>query len=267
MKNLNLGRNALGVYAALAITFLMIPIVYTIAFSFNDSGRSNASWVGFTFDKWLNVCADQGVCDAVSNSILVGVISTVLATAIGTAAAIALVRYRFRFRSAVNLLIFLPLATPEIIMGSGLAAQFFNFGVDRGLLTVIAAHVLFCLSFVVVTVKARVQILDPALEEAGRDLYATPAKVFFKITLPILMPGILAAALLSFALSFDDFIVTYFNSGPVQTFPLFIYSQTKGVPAEANVVSSAVFILAIAIVVTVQLRTSIRNAKLKKLAK
>jgi spermidine/putrescine transport system permease protein len=176
------------------------------------------------------------------------------------------VRYKFKFRSAISLLIFLPLATPEIIMGSGLAAQFFNLGVDRGLGTVIAAHVLFCFSYVVVTVKGRVQILDPVLEEAGRDLYASPAKVFWKITFPLLLPGIIAAALLSFALSFDDFIITYFNSGPVQTFPLFIYSQTKGVPAEANVISSAVFLLAIAIVVGTQINSILKKRKLKTLS-
>ena len=259
----HLGKYTLGLYSLLALVFLLIPIVYTIAFSFNDSGRSNAAWVGFTFDKWLNVCDNQGVCDALGNSILVGLISTVLATVIGTAAAIALVRYKFKFRSAISLLIFLPLATPEIIMGSGLAAQFFNLGVDRGIGTVIAAHVLFCFSYVVVTVKGRVQILDPVLEEAGRDLYASPAKVFWKITFPLLLPGIMAAALLSFALSFDDFIITYFNSGPVQTFPLFIYSQTKGVPAEANVISSAVFLLAIAIVVGTQINSIVKKRKLK----
>jgi spermidine/putrescine transport system permease protein len=188
-----------------------------------------------------------------------------VATALGTAIAIALVRYEFKFRSAVSLLLFLPMATPEVVMGAGLAALFFNLGVGQGLITIILAHVMFCLSFVVVTVKARVQTLDPVLEEAGRDLYASPTQVFWRITFPLLLPGIVSAALLSFALSFDDFIITYFNAGPVETFPLFVYVQAaKGVPAEANVIASAVFLLAIAIVVGTQVGSSIRQKRLAK---
>ena len=138
--------------------------------------------------------------------------------------AIALVRYRFRFRAATTLLLFLPMATPEVVLGAGLAAQFLAAGVAKGLLTIILAHTMFCISFVVVTVRARVASLDPALEEAGRDLYASPAQVFWRITFPLLLPGIIAAALLSFALSFDDFIITNFNSGAAVTFPKYVYT-------------------------------------------
>jgi spermidine/putrescine transport system permease protein len=247
----------------LAFIYLLIPIAYTFVFSFNNSFKSNISWRGFTFNNWLNVCGEPGVCDAFGTSVLIGVVSTLLATILGTMIAIALVRYEFKFRSQVSLLLFLPMATPEIVLGAGLASQFFNMGVTKGLGTVIVAHVMFCLSFVVVTVKARVASLDPALEEAGADLYATPAQVFRKVTLPLLTPGIMSAALLAFALSFDDFIITNFNAGPVDTFPKFVYTAAaKGIPAEANVVGSAVFLVAIIAVVLVQLNSARKQKRL-----
>lgn len=258
-----LGKWALPLYTVLAFIYLLIPIAYTFVFSFNDSFKSNISWRGFTFDNWLNVCGEPGVCDAFGTSVLIGVVSTVLATILGTMIAIALVRYEFKARSQVSLLLFLPMATPEIVLGAGLASQFFNMGLTKGLGTVIVAHVMFCLSFVVVTVKARVASLDPALEEAGSDLYATPAQVFRKVTLPLLTPGIMSAALLAFALSFDDFIITNFNAGPVDTFPKFVYTAAaKGIPAEANVIGSAVFLVAIIAVVLVQLNSARKQKRL-----
>ena len=181
---LSLGKYLLPTYVALTFAFLAIPIIYTFVFSFNDSIKSNIIWRGFTLDNWLDVCNQQEVCDAFGNSVIVAVSATVVATILGTMIAIALVRYRFRFRSATNLLLFLPLATPEVVMGAGLAAQFLDFGWQKGLPTVIIAHTMFTLSFVVVTVKARVATLDPALEEAGRDLYANAAQVFWRITFP-----------------------------------------------------------------------------------
>ena len=266
MRRISLGKLALPLYSLIAIIYLLIPIAYTFVFSFNDSVKSNIAWRGFTFDKWLEVCNQQGVCEAFGNSVLIGVISTVIATALGTMIAIALVRYRFKFRSAVSLLLFLPMATPEVVLGAGLASQFLSIGAQKGLVTIIIAHVMFCLSFVVVTVKARVASLDPALEEAGRDLYGSPSQVFWKITFPLLLPGIMAAALLSFALSFDDFIITNFNAGPETTFPKFVYTAAaRGIPAEANVVGSAVFLLAIAIVVTLQVRGSRKQKRLLKI--
>lgn len=265
MTRFSLGKYLLPTYVALTFLFLMIPIGYTFVFSFNDSIKSNIIWRGFTFDNWLDVCDQAEVCTAFSNSILIALSATAVSTVLGTMIAIALVRYRFKFRSATNLLLFLPLATPEVVMGAGLAAQFLDFGWPKGLPTVIIAHVMFTLSFVVVTVKARVATLDPALEEAGRDLYANPAQVFMKVTLPLLLPGILAAAMLAFALSFDDFIITQFNSGAVDTFPKFVYTAAaRGIPPEANVIGSFVFIVAIAIVVTVQVRASLKRKKLAK---
>ena len=265
MTRFSLGKYLLPTYVTLTFLFLMIPIAYTFVFSFNNSVKSNIIWRGFTFDNWLDVCNQAEVCSAFGNSILIAVSATAVSTVLGTMIAIALVRYRFKFRSATNLLLFLPLATPEVVMGAGLAAQFLDFGWPKGLPTVIIAHVMFTLSFVVVTVKARVATLDPSLEEAGRDLYANPAQVFMKVTLPLLLPGILAAAMLAFALSFDDFIITQFNSGAVDTFPKFVYTAAaRGIPPEANVIGSFVFIVAIAIVVTVQVRYSLKRKKLTK---
>ncbi|WP_199183180.1 ABC transporter permease [Cryobacterium sp. Y29] len=265
---LSLGKWLLPVYSGLALLFLMIPIGYTFVYSFNDSLKSNITWRGFTFDKWLGICNVQNgaVCQAFGNSLFIGAVATVVATTLGTMIAIAIVRYRFKFRSQTSLLLFLPMATPEVVLGAGLAAQFLSVGVPKDMLTIILAHTMFCISFVVVTVKARVSSLDPALEEAGRDLYGSAWQVFARITFPLLLPGILAAALLSFALSFDDFIITNFNSGAVTTFPKYIYiSAARGIPAEANVLASAVFILALVVVVTVQVSGAAKARRLAKL--
>ncbi len=263
MRKLSASKFIFPVYATLALLFLLIPIIYTFVFSFNQANRRNTVWQGFTLDNWLNPCGRQDLCDAVGTSLLIALVSTVIATVLGTALAIALVRYHFRARSAVSLSLFLPMATPEIVMGAGLASLFFSIGIERGFLTVILAHVMFCLSFVVTTVKARVQMLDPTLEEAAADLYATPQQVFWKVTFPLLVPGIMAAALLSFALSFDDFIITYFNAGNVTTFPLFIYVAAKGgLPPQANVIASSVFLLAIFAVVATQVYGNIKRKRL-----
>ncbi len=245
-----LGDVLLPLYALLAMVYLMVPIAYTVAFSFNDGGRSNLSWRGFTLDNWKNPCGAPGVCGAVVNSLTIGVMATIVATALGTLIAIAIVRYRFKARGAINLLIFLPMATPEVVLGASLLSQFLNLRINPGFWTIVVAHIMFCLSFVVVTVKARVASLDPKLEEAAGDLYASPMQTFWRVTLPLLAPGILAAALLSFALSFDDFIITNFNSGSVDTFPKFVYvAAARGIPAQANVIGSAMFLGILAVVV------------------
>lgn len=267
-RRLGLGDWLLPAYTIIAFVFLLIPIAYTFVFSFNDSIKSNIAWRGFTLDKWLNVCTVEGgaVCEAFGNSIIIGVAATVIATALGTMIAIALVRYRFRARGAISLLLFLPMATPEVVLGAGLAAQFLAVGVAKDMTTIILAHTMFCISFVVVTVKARVASLDPALEEAGRDLYGSPSQVFWRVTFPLLLPGIVAAALLSFALSFDDFIITNFNSGAVSTFPKYIYiSASRGIPAEANVIASAVFLFALVLVIVAQVSRAARAKRLAKL--
>lgn len=259
------GKWLLPFYVIIAFVFLLIPIAYTFIFSFNDYNKSNIVWRGFTLKNWLNVCDNEVVCVSFGNSLLIGVTATIAATVLGTMIALALVRYRFRFRSSISLLLFLPMATPEVVLGAGLATEFLAAGVQKGIVTVMIAHTMFCVSFVVVTVKARISTLDPALEEAGRDLYGSPAQVFWRITFPLLLPGVVAAALLSFALSFDDFIITYFNSGNIDTFPTYIYTAAaRGIPAEANVIASAVFLLAMTIVLITQIRSAAKRKRLLK---
>jgi spermidine/putrescine transport system permease protein len=261
VRRWSLGRYLLPVYAALALLYLLTPVAYTFAFSFNDAGRSNLVWRGFTWDNWRNPCGAPAVCGSVVNSLAVAVLATLVSTALGTMIAVALVRYRFRFRSTTNLLLFLPMATPEVVLGAALLAQFLNLRVEPGFTTIVVAHVMFCISFVVVTVKARVATLDPHLEEAAADLYASPRTAFWRVTFPLLLPGIGAAALLAFSLSFDDFIITNFNSGNTDTFPKFVYvSATRGVPPQANVVGSALFAVALVVVVVGQFLAARRRA-------
>ena len=246
-------RNAIRVYAALAFAYLFIPVGYTFAYSFNDSAKSNLNWRGFTLEKWANPCAAPEVCPALVNSLKIGLIATLIATVLGTMVAFALARHRFRGRTATNLTIFLPMATPEIVLGASLLALFLNLGVNLGTTTIVIAHVMFCISFVIVTVKARLASLDPRLEQAAMDLYANELATFRRITLPLVLPGIMAGALLAFSLSFDDFIITNFNSGDVTTFPKFVWvSSLRGIPAQANVIASAMFFVALAAVVLAQ---------------
>jgi spermidine/putrescine transport system permease protein len=259
-----LGDMIVPIFAALAFVYLLVPVAYTVAFSFNDAGKTNLVWRGFTLDNWKNPCGAPQVCEAFASSLQVGVVATLIATALGTLIAIALVRFRFRGRALTNLLIFLPMSTPEVVLGAALLAQFLSVRVPLGFGTVVAAHVMFCVSFVVVTVKARVSSLDPALEEAAADLYASPWQAFWRVTFPLLLPGIAAAALLAFSLSFDDFIVTNFTSGSYTTFPKFVYvSATRGIPPQANVISSFMFVLALVIVVLVQVLGYARSKRLR----
>jgi len=248
-----ISRNLIRIYAGLAFIYLFIPVAYTFVFSFNDSGKSNLVWQGFTFDNWQNPCGAPQVCTAVVNSLQIGLISTVLATILGTMIAFAIGRHKFKGRSTTNLLIFLPMATPEVVLGASLLAMFLNLRVNPGFWTIVIAHVMFCISFVVVTVKARIASLDPKLEQAAMDLYANERETFRYVTLPLVMPGIAGAALLAFSLSFDDFIITNFNSGIESTFPKFVYvSAARGIPAQANVIGSAMFFIALIIVIVGQ---------------
>jgi spermidine/putrescine transport system permease protein len=256
-------RNLLRVYMVLGFTYLFIPVAYTFAFSFNDAGRSNLVWKGFTLKNWQNPCGAPEICSALGNSLKIGVISTVIATILGTLIAFALGRYNFKGRSSTNLLIFLPMATPEIVLGASLLTMFLNLGINPGLTTIIISHVMFCISFVVVTVKARIASLDPRLEQAAMDLYANEFQTFRRVTLPLVAPGIAGAALLSFSLSFDDFIITNFNSGTVSTFPKFVYTAaTRGIPAQANVIGSSMFFIALFIVIAGQLLNRKRKVKI-----
>jgi len=255
-----LSRNAIRIYAVLGFTYLFIPVAYTLVFSFNDSGRSNYSWQGFTLDKWKNPCGAPDVCPALATSLKVGFLATAVATVLGTMIAFALARHRFHGRTTTNLTIFLPMATPEVVMGASLLALFLNLKINLGFTTIVIAHVMFCISFVVVTVKARIASLDPRLEQAAMDLYADEVQTFRRVTLPLVAPGILAAALLAFSLSFDDFIITNFNSGTVNTFPKFVYvSSLRGIPAQANVIASAMFFIALFAVLIGQVVTAGRK--------
>lgn len=244
------GRWSLTAVAVAGFVFLFIPIAGIIAFSFNDpAGKFNIVWNGFTLDNWRDPFKPGPLTDAMFLSLRVAAIASVIATILGSLIALALVRYRFRGGALINLLLVLPLTTPEIVMGSSLATLFFDLGVDKSIRTVIIAHVLFCTSFVALTVKARIRGFDWSLEDAAMDLGAPPWRTFSRITLPLITPGILAAALLSFALSIDDFIITLFNAGPTdETFPLRIYSASKvELPAQIDVLAAIILLASVAI--------------------
>jgi spermidine/putrescine transport system permease protein len=240
-------KHVLTAYALLAFVYLLLPIAIVIAFSFNDpAGRFNYTWQGFTFDNWANWDAVPGLVDAMTLSLEVALIAAVVSTALGTLIALALVRYGFRGRGATNLLVFLPMSTPEIVLGASLLALFLTMNVATGFATISIAHIMFCVSYVVVTVKARLVGFDRHLEEAALDLGANEWTTFRKVTLPLIAPAILAGALLSFALSVDDFVITYFNSGAEVTFPLFVWGAARvGAPPQVNVIATAIFVVAL----------------------
>jgi spermidine/putrescine transport system permease protein len=248
-------RHLLALWAALALAYILLPIAVVILFSFNaPKGNFNYVWQGFTVDNWINWNAVLGIQDAVVTSIQVGLLATIVATGLGTLMALAIVRHRFVGRSTTNLLVFLPMSTPEIVLGASLLTLFlnilpvavFNWDLRLGFWTIFIAHVMFIVSFVVVTVKARLIDFDRHLEEAAMDLGANEWTTFRKVTFPLLAPAMLAAALLGFALSIDDFTITYLNAGATQTFPVFVWGIARvAVPPQVNVVASAIFIVAI----------------------
>jgi spermidine/putrescine transport system permease protein len=244
-------RHALTVYALLAVVYLLLPIVVVILFSFNaPKGRFNFVWQGFTLDNWIHWDAILGIRPAIITSFEVALLATVVATALGTLMAIAIVRHHFVGRSTTNFLVFLPMSTPEIVLGASLLTLFLNTTAvfQLGFFTIFIAHVMFIISFVVVTVKARLIGFDRHLEEAAMDLGANELVTFRKVTLPLIAPAMLAAALLGFALSIDDFVITYLNAGATQTFPIFVWGIARvAVPPQVNVVASAIFLVAIAL--------------------
>ncbi len=256
-------RHTLGVYAALAIGYMLLPIAVVFLFSFNQpAGRFNYVWQGFTLDNWLNWNAPSGIQHALVTSLKIAVLASLVATALGTLIALALVRHRFRGRGALNFLIFLPMAAPEIVLGASLLTLFLNQSVFLlGFWTIFIAHVMFVISFVVVTVRARLVDFDRHLEEAAADLGANEWITFRKITLPLLAPAILAGGLLGFAISVDDFVITYFNSGSEITFPVYVWGQAaRGVPPQVNVIGSAIFFIAVGIML-VQAVAQIRRER------
>ena len=242
----------LPIYVVGVTVYLILPVAVMILFSFNDpTGRSNLVWRGFSLDAWLDPLGRPGLAEAVRNSLVVAFLSTIIATALGTLIALALTRYQFRGRATTNVLIFLPMATPEIVLGASLLTMFVasvQLPIPQGVLfplnirTILIAHIMFNISFVVVTVKARLSNFPRNLEEAAMDLGANEWTTFWKVTFPLILPGILAAALLAFSLSIDDYVVTAFTSGQTETFPLFIYgSQLRGIPVQVNVIGTIIF--------------------------
>ena len=253
----------LTAFALVALAYLLVPIAVVVAFSFNEPrGRFNFTWERFSLENWGNPFAFPGLRDSVVLSLEIAALAGLGATVLGTLIALALARYQFRGRSATNLFIFLPMATPEIVMGSSLLALFLNYGVPLGFTTILIAHVMFNISFVVVTVRARLAGQDRHLEEAAMDLYATPWATFVRVTLPLIAPAILAAGLLAFALSIDDFVITYLVSGSDQTFPLFVWGAARvAVPPQINVIGTMIFGAAIALMVVNVLLERRRGAK------
>jgi spermidine/putrescine transport system permease protein len=241
--------HALTVFALLALVYLLLPIAVVVLFSFNDPvGRFNYTWQGFSTESWANPFGFPGLRGTVHLSLEIAAVSSLVATALGTVIALALVRYRFRGRGPTGLLVFLPMATPEIVMGSSLLTLFLNYSFPLGFTTILIAHVMFNISYVVVTVRARLAGFDRHLEEAAMDLFAGPWTTFTRVTLPLIAPGVLAAGLLAFALSVDDFVITYLVSGGETTFPLFVWGAARvAVPPQINVIGSAIFLVALAL--------------------
>lgn len=255
-------RHLVSVAALAVLAYLLVPNVVVAAFSFNDpEGKFNYNFNRFSTEGWTNPCGTPGICDALGLSLRIGIIASLSATVLGTMIAFALGRYRFKGRSATNLLIFMPMATPEVVMGSSLLTLFLMMGLPPGSLAITIAHIMFCVSFVVVAVKARVATLDPKLEEAAADLGANPLQTFLRVTLPLTAPGIAAGALLAFSLSFDDYIITNFNASPSSiTFPMYVWgASARGVPVQVYVIGTVMFLLALAFVVVGQVLSNRRN--------
>jgi spermidine/putrescine transport system permease protein len=257
-----LARLILPVYTALAVAYLFLPIAVMIVFSFNNPrGKQNITWQGFTFQNYLDVWSRPDVTNPMVQSLIVAIVSTIIATLLGTLIALALTRYRFAGRDTTNILIFLPMATPEIILGASLLSLWVSLGVSRSLATIIVAHVMFNISYVVVTVRARLQGFDRGLEEAAMDLGADEWATFRKVTFPLIFPGILAAALLAFALSIDDYVITSFVAGKTVTFPLWVFGASRlGVPPEVNVLGTLIFVVAF-VFIAIQVAWQRRQAR------
>jgi spermidine/putrescine transport system permease protein len=242
-----LGDIVLKVVAGLVLLYIFIPIFVIVLFSFNKpAGKFNYTWQGFTLDNWADPFKYPALAQALKLSVEVAAISTAIAVVLGTLLAIALVRQRFRGNKAVETFLVLPLTAPEVVMGASLLTLFLDLGWATGFGTILIAHVAFEISFIAMTVRARVRGFDWTLEDASMDLGASPTRTFFKVTLPLIVPGIIAAAMLSFALSLDDFIITYFVSGSSVTYPLFVNAAVKAaVPPQINVLASGILLISL----------------------
>ena len=251
-----LRENAIVIYAVFAVLYLLVPLIVIAVFSFNDpAGKFNFTWEGFTLEHWENAFGIEELTDALVTSLELAALSTVISTALGTMIALALVRYEFFGRRTANFLIVIPLATPEIVIGASLLSLFLLVLGQSflGFKSLLIAHVMFSISFVVVVVRSRLIGFDRNLEEAARDLGANSLETFRLITLPLMMPGIVGAAMLAFALSIDDFVISNFNSGQTVTFPLYIFGASqRGIPVETYVIATILFaVTVVAMIFTV----------------
>jgi spermidine/putrescine transport system permease protein len=259
-----LKEHAVMIAAVLALIYMLLPIAVIALFSFNDpSGRYNFEWVGFTTQYWTDPFAVSELTNSLVTSIRLAFFTSIGATILGTLIAIALVRYQFLGRRAANLLIVIPMATPEVVIGASLLSMFLVYGVELGFTTLLIAHIMFSISFVVIVVRSRLIGFDRKLEEASADLGATPLTTFRKVTLPLLAPGVASAAMLSFALSIDDFVISNFNSGAEVTFPLYIFgANQRGIPVEVNVIATMLFV----VTVIAMLAVIVQQRRAEKLA-
>lgn len=258
-------EHILPAVTAVIFVFMLLPNAVILWMSFNKPvGKFDYVWHQFSLDAWKNPCANSQMCHSIGLSLQIATIATIVATVLGTMIAFAMVRHRFKARSGINALLFLPMAAPEVVMGATLAAMFFNTIGPGGLgfWTITIAHIMFCVSYVVVTVKSRLAGMDPTLEHAAQDLYATPAQTFIKVTLPLVAPGIAAAALLAFALSVDDYIITAFTAGNLETFPMYIWgSVQRAYPAQIDVIGSLMLIGTMAVIALSQVLGRARSAR------
>jgi spermidine/putrescine transport system permease protein len=237
----------LNAYAGLVLVYLLVPIAIVILFSFNDTkSRFNFEWQGFTLKHWEDPGGPSGLLDSMRLSLEIGALSALAATALGTMMALALVRYRFRGRAPTNFVIFLPLAAPEVVLGASLLSLFLTVGIVTGYSTILIAHIMFSVSFVVVTMRSRLIGFDRSLEEAAQDLGANGLQTFRLVTFPLIAPGVVAAALLAFALSVDDFVITNFNAGDTVTFPVYIWGAARvSIPPQVNVMATIIFLMSV----------------------
>jgi spermidine/putrescine transport system permease protein len=262
------GSWLLPLWGWLVILWLSSPIIVMIVFGFNDAkGKFNIRWQGFTLHWYRDLFAIPDLTTALRNSLVIALIVTAIATVLGTGVGMALGKYRFRGAGSVNLLLFANIAAPEVVLGAALLSMFLTLSIPRGFLTIILAQVMFSIAYVAVTVRARMSGLDPSLEEAARDLGAGPVTTFFKVTLPVIMPGVMAGALLAFALSIDDYIITSFNNGSTQTFPLWVYAAAQrtggSVPPQVNVMGTLIFAFGVLLAVAGYLSSRRRLAQVK----
>lgn len=243
------GSLILPVYTGIVILYLMLPIFVMILFGFNNTqGRYNLVWQGFTLNWYQNLFAIPDLTNALKNSLEIAFLSTIIATILGTMVGLALDRYRFFGKGTLNLILFANIAAPAVVLGAALLALFIAINAPQGFITILIAHVMFNIAYVAVTVRARLAGFDRRLEEAAQDLGANPWSTFQRITFPLIFPGILAGALLAFALSIDDYVTTSFVAGQTLTFPLWVYGSTReGVPPQVNVMGTLIFAVGIGV--------------------